>query len=361
MPDDTDAQTQDPTPQPSPAPDDRNSTPSTGQADPNQPTVRRAIPFDPQHDYDDALQQGMKLRTEWLQADERYRKEAEWGQKQAEKVLNEPMPPMPSFDQAYPQPKPMPAQNDQKDRSKTILSFMAVAIPLAIALGGRRRGSAIGALAGLSQGIQAINEGYDDKAKHAAALWKQQNDAAAKYGKDQMDYYKDIIANRKTSIEEKMQLINHTAEAFKDEAMVKKSEVDDWNGVVESLAKRQQLYDDHLKNRIDTEEKIMKHLGSGEVYEDYKQHLMQKSPDFRKAAESGDSGAYFREYNKAVEKYTWKDFLDEKEKMKVQEAKDKKKAESDLDDGADSSTAPEDTKNLDSMANDLAKKLRGGQ
>jgi hypothetical protein len=360
MADDDQSQDQGQDPQPAaPPPQDQNSSPPE-QA---QPNVQRALPVDPQTQYEDALQQGMRLRKEQMSADERYTKEAEWAHKQAEQLLSDPMPKMPSFEEAYPQPKPMPTQaaQDKKSRAQTVAAFIGVAIPLALALGGRRRGAAIGAIAGLSQGIQAINEGYDDKAKHAAALWKQQNDMAAKYGKDQMEYYKDIIANRKTNIEEKMQLLNHTAESFKDEAMMKKTEVEQWDGVVKTLTGREKLLQDFMKNKQQNEEKIMRMLGSGAEYEDYKQRLIQKSPSFKKAIESGDSERYFDEYNKASEKYPWQKFLDEKQQMKIKEAKARKEAEAELSPDADSSPTPADDKNLDSMANDLAKKLRGGQ
>jgi hypothetical protein len=158
-----------------------------------------------------------------------------------------------------------------------------------------------------------------------------------------------------------MQLLNHTAESFKDEAMMKKTEVEQWDGVVKTLTGREKLLQDFMKNKQQNEEKIMRMLGSGAEYEDYKQRLIQKSPAFKKAIESGDSERYFDEYNKASEKYPWQKFLDEKQQMKIKEAKARKEAEAELSPDADSSPTPADDKNLDSMANDLAKKLRGGQ
>src|SRR5579864_535314 len=132
MADDDQSQDQGQDPQSAaPPPQDQNSSPPQGQ----QPQVQRAMPVDPQTQYEDALQQGMRLRKEQMAADERYTKEAEWAHKQAEQLLQDPMPKMPSFEEAYPQPGSPPTQTsqDKKARAQTVAAFIGVAIPLALA------------------------------------------------------------------------------------------------------------------------------------------------------------------------------------------------------------------------------------
>ena len=243
-------------------------------------------------------------------------KAQEWANKQMAALSSIPKPQMPTFAETYPQTTPPPnMQQMQRDKMHSLLGYFAIAVPLALAFG-RRGPAGWGAMKGMAEGINAINEGYQDRAKAAAAIWKQQNDLALKQGEERMAYYKDTMEARGTDIKEKMDLIKYGADYWKDKQTADLAEAGDLDKVLTHLEHLGTLLNNAQKNRPKAEESFFKYIGADKEFKDYILWLAQKMPELRHDLLKGDEEAYWKAYDKATSAHPQTEYLHELNEQK---------------------------------------------
>lgn len=369
MPDDVDPNSDSGTStQPSPA---AQPPPDTGADKPDQSDVPKDSPLyqppvkDTSSDYDDAVQQYLKATDRYQKDTEQNAKDRQWVHQQMQHLLSQPLPKMPSYSQVYPQqtapPEAATPGGIAKNLWGSLAGYAAIALPLAFMIG-RKGPAAWGAMNGMGKALEAISQGAEQRGQQAITLWKAQNDQAIKIGEQRMSYYKDILANRKTDLEEKMQLLQHTADYFEDRQVADKAEAGNWKDVVDVLRQRDQLVANAQKWRAQHEMGILKEFGLDAAHKDYIGRLAAKNPDLRDGLSSSDPATYRAAYDKAVKRYTWDQYIQDRKREIGAETKARKDAGEEMpgegdDTEQDQSMSPEDQQSI----SEFAKKFRGGQ
>ena len=289
-----------------------DSTPQTAQPDKPEPEVRRAelaTPADKaQQQYTDALETYQKFMKDAMISEESYMKNKQWVDTQMQQLLSQQNEKMPSFEEIYGQQTNPPDQEKlKKQYGLSVLAYSAIALPLMFAFG-RGSGTQAGAMRGFAEGLNGIRESYDQKAQQGISLWKAQNDMRYRMGVERMNYYKEVLANRKLDKTEKMELLGHIAEYYKDAAVSQKTLAEDYKGVVDHLEKQERLLRQQENHYRQHEGKTFDMVKSKDRQE-YITRLLEKYPDLRKGLQSAEgSDAWWKAYDEGMKRYPYAEF-----------------------------------------------------
>lgn len=299
-----------------------DSLPAYKQPDQQQqgaaPRAQLATPEDKlDQQQDDAIQQTIKFNRQFDQDRQEQERTNQWVRQEQEKLLSEPLPKMPSYSDLYgdvqgqQQQQSQALKNWKRKESLAMLAYAAIALPLAFFT---RGAAGAGAMRGFSAGLDALKEGFDDKAKQHIALWKAQNDQMIKEGDRRMKYYKDVLSNRKLDMEERMQMLDLVAKSIGDKSVADAAEAGQWSKTATLLHQREQLLINAKKKSRDIEQAIFPKLGLDQLHKDYVNWLAQKHSDLRKGLYSSDSDQYWKAYDDGSSRLgsSWEDFLQQK-------------------------------------------------
>ena len=308
--------------------------PGVRRAQAVEPEVRRAEPVEVRKAQPVTLEDRFKSATEvaydnyrQLRSDQAQAlKEEEWYTQQKQRLLSEPMPKMPSFEEMF-SPGPYggpPAQTQaltpqqQGFKFGHFLAYSAVAYPLAL-LSGKRGQAAWNAMEAAGIGMNGIASGNRGQANAAGVLWKEQNDEALKWGDARLRYYEKIIQNRNTDLKEKLELAETMATFYKDKVTADIAASGEWDKFIGHLGKLETVLNNAHKVRAAHEMAIMTDLGLGPEMKAYVQQMYTQNKDLRAGLQSEDPAEYMKAYDEGVTRFPFKKFHEAKLKEQEQQ------------------------------------------
>jgi hypothetical protein len=140
-----------------------------------------------------------------------------------------------------PPQRPQQGQALQQPGSKSkLLSFALMAIPLAIAFGRRGGASTWAAIGALGAGLKAFEQGNHAQAVQQYQYWQQYAKWAHEQKTERLNLYKEILANRRLSMEQQMKLLEMAGRQFHDRVLGDKAQAGAVNEVVRNLQHKEQ-------------------------------------------------------------------------------------------------------------------------
>jgi hypothetical protein len=204
-------------------------------------------------------------------------------QDQITKLSETPYPEAPAL-KDYPQ---MPdVQQERRQGAKASLAFMMIAIPLAVAFGGK--GPAMwGAMNGIGKGLQSIKEGNEEQIQQNYNLWRSSYEMIHQENVERSNNYKELLSSRNNTIKEKMEAIKSLATSYHDIATERAAEAGDWEKFMEQMEKNEKVLNDSRKKVLGQTNQITKLFQSkdGELY---RSAMAEKYPDLAGGLYSND-------------------------------------------------------------------------
>jgi hypothetical protein len=143
-----------------------------------------------------------------------------------------------------PRPQAPPAGPDQQaERKRQVMStlgYMAVAIPLAFLLGRKGGYAASAAMSAFGMGLQQLVKGQKEESDSTFARWLKQSELAANAGREQLNYYKEVLANKRLNTDSKMKLMGMIAQSYEDPVLADQARLKNQQGVINNLEKTEQ-------------------------------------------------------------------------------------------------------------------------
>jgi hypothetical protein len=300
------------------------SDPAQDQPTTQDPEVRRAqpatAPNDPPADpntsggeatYADLLKHGQELVTQAERDTAEYQKAMIPLYKQAEALVKEPMPQMSQPPEYAPPPS---LQQNRRQLGTSALQYLAIALPLAAMMGSKGGWAMAGAWGGLGKGLSALVQGNQDQYDQSLKNWASINDRASAKFHDQQETYKSILANRKYTQSQMMDLIGMVSKQYGDKQLADAANIKNWQGMMKSLMDRQKAEQTFEEKRG----KILTDIEKATGTSDSKNYKMEFEQRF-----GFDPFKYPRtkQEDAAVRKFPFSAFLDSKKTKKQDESK----------------------------------------
>lgn len=130
---------------------------------------------------------------------------------QLQKSMSEPLPQMPKL-QAIPQAPDQQANAQALEKGR--LTYLAIALPLAFMLGRKGRNASWLALGAFGQGLAELGKQNQGAANEQYQRWQEAVKNVQAQNKEQMDQYKEILENRKLTLDQQMSLIGVIAQQY---------------------------------------------------------------------------------------------------------------------------------------------------
>jgi hypothetical protein len=187
---------------------------------------------------------------------------------QYEKALKESPPPPPQYQQYQPPPT---VEANRKNLFTSLLHFAAIAVPLAVAFGhkgGRAGWAAIGAL---GHGLENLMKGNEAQYKDSMEQWRYQNEQIRETNTQKMDMYKNVLANKKLSMDQQMDLIGVISKQFGDEKLHDATKIKDWQHTYDNLLKKEGALQKHKEWEQKEYPTLQKQLGKDKEMLEYRQ------------------------------------------------------------------------------------------
>jgi hypothetical protein len=192
---------------------------------------------------------------------------------QYEKALKESLPPVPQFQQYQPPPS---LQANRKNLFGSLLGFAAIAVPLAVAFGHKGGRAGWAAMAALGHGMENLMKGNEEQYKNSMEQWRYQNEQIKETNTQKMNMYKEILSNKKLSMDQQMDLIGITAKQFGDQKLEDVTKIKDWQQTYNNLLKKEGALDKHKQWEEKQYPSLQQQLGKDKEMLEYRQIFMDK-------------------------------------------------------------------------------------
>jgi hypothetical protein len=261
---------------PSPMPQPPDLSPGPGQsASPDR--GEQGAPIDPntsggEATWADVLKHGQELVTQAEKDTAEYQKAMIPLYKQAEAMIKEPMPQMPQPPEYAPPPS---LQQNRRQLGTSALQYLAIALPLAAMMGSKGGWAMAGAWGGLGKGLSALVQGNQDQYDQSLKNWAAINDHASAKFHDQQETYRSILANRKYTQSQMMDLIGMVSKQYGDKQLADAANIKNWQGMMKSLMDRQKAEQQFEEKRAKILTDIEKATGTNDS-KNYRMDFEQK-------------------------------------------------------------------------------------
>ena len=149
--------------------------------------------------------------------------------------------PMPEMPQLQDYPKPPNSEEQKKKNTAALGIFTALTLGLGFASGSR---GSWGVWKGFEEGMRNMTEGQNARSQKAWSIWKEQVSAIHEQNQEKLNVYKDIMADRRATIKEKMDALKMIAGAYKDAAAQGVLEAKDWEGFLKIVSGMEKMQKD---------------------------------------------------------------------------------------------------------------------
>lgn len=220
-----------------------------------------------------------------------------------EQQLQQPLPEVPQPAQVNPPPD---LKQQQQKQGLRALGFAAVAIPLAMIFGRRGHMASWNALGALGAGLKAFKRADDARMHEAYDQWSVNAQYAKQQAQERLQYYKEILQHQELGISRQMDLMKLVAQRFHDPVMEDQAEAKSLQGVLNNLAKKEQLLQKYGRAQKAVGDASLDNLRKSEMGREYQGLIM---------GEGGQDPYSSMEAWRAAQKlYPWKKFMEERKK-----------------------------------------------
>lgn len=147
---------------------------------------------------------------------------------------------MPKFDDKPPPPPEMPAKPEMTQRSP-MEAFGSAASALGILGGFLSKRPIMAGLNAAAGAMKAIHAGDNEAYKQQVQLWKDQSEYALKVSEFQHQAYKEIVENKKLTVDQMVQQITQRAAQFGDRVKLHLAQSGDVGHLIQSVNDQQQM------------------------------------------------------------------------------------------------------------------------
>lgn len=212
-----------------------------------------------------------------------------------QEMLKQPLPAMPQVPGTMMPPDRI---EQQRQLGHSILGYMAIALPLAIAMGSRGGWAMTGALGGLGRGLSEVVAGNQAQADRAFNQGLELQGMAHERFKDQIEAYKEVLSNRNYTIGQMTDVIGGMAKIYGDKQVFDASQQNMWVSMLDYISKREQQERAYALKVLEIKTRIQAVLGRREPAEqqDYDKIIRQRSQQNRTSIEEEEKKYPFQEF-----------------------------------------------------------------
>src|SRR5215475_10508144 len=183
-------------------------------------------------------------------------------------------------DPAPPQPYAAPAaptQAQQGGLSEFIANLLKFGALAAIAFGSRGRGGAILSKIAIGSALEGYAKGRREVTEQALQVYEKNRQYVNDLNRQQTQEYHNILADRRLTLSQQMDLINARARVYGDMNTADAARRQDLRAVLEKIEAQRKLQDDTEKEQIRNRDKLYDVLGKTQITAQYLEWLRQVS------------------------------------------------------------------------------------